>query len=259
MSTLRPLRSAQTTSPSPLHALPSAKGASRRARPLFPAISVQFRAEPPPPLQLSTPKVCIACAGMRLARIYADDAQEMLLAERLVGEARQRRARRMDQRERVITGVSACAYLAVAIAIALLVPDERHVAPVVVFGLLCGYALILQVRFEFGGYYASPEQLAFIPLLLIAPLPYVPLLFAAAGVLAAVPDITRNSWHSPSLAQHLLGLMGGARWSHRPRRLCARRLGQRLLRDLCRCLRSSFPDRRHVDVAQEPHARSPAP
>jgi HD-GYP domain-containing protein (c-di-GMP phosphodiesterase class II) len=101
----------------------------------------------------------------------------------------------MDQRERVVTGVSACAYLAVAVAIAAFVPDERDVAPIVVLGLLLGYALILQVRFEFGGYYASPEQLAFIPLLLIAPLPYVPLLFAAAGVLAAVPDIARNSWH----------------------------------------------------------------
>jgi hypothetical protein len=132
---------------------------------------------------------------MRLARICADDARDMLVAERLVGEARQRRARKMDQRERVMTGVSACAYLAVAVAIAAFVPDERHVEPVVALGLLLGYALILQVRFEFGGYYASPEQLAFIPLLLIAPLPYVPLLFAGAGVLAAVPDIVRNSWH----------------------------------------------------------------
>ena len=74
----------------------------------------------------------------------------MLLAERLVGEARQRRARKMDQRERVVTGVSACAYLAVAVAIAAFVPDERHVEPAVVLGLLLGYALILQVRFEFG-------------------------------------------------------------------------------------------------------------
>ena len=101
----------------------------------------------------------------------------------------------MDERERLVTGISACAYLVVAVAIALLVPDERHVDPLVVLCLLVGYALILQVRFEFGGYYASPEQLAFVPLLLLAPLPYVPLLFAAAGVLAAIPDIVRNSWH----------------------------------------------------------------
>jgi hypothetical protein len=141
---------------------------------VFPAIYVQLRAEAARPVELQHPKVCIACARMRLARICADDARDMLVAERLVGEARQRRARKMDQRERVMTGVSACAYLAVAVAIAAFVPDERHVEPVVALGLLLGYALILQVRFEFGGYYASPEQLAFIPLLLIAPLPYVP-------------------------------------------------------------------------------------
>ena len=119
----------------------------------------------------------------------------MLLAERLVGEARQRRARKMDQRERVVTGVSVCAYLAVAVAIAAFVPDERHVEPAVVLGLLLGYALILQVRFEFGGYYASPEQLAFIPLLLIAPLPYVPAAVCSGRCPCRRACIARDSWH----------------------------------------------------------------
>ncbi len=77
--------------------------------------------------------------------------------------------------------------------------------------------LMLQVRFEFGGYYASPEQLAFVPLLLIAPLPYVPLLFAAAGVLAAVPDIARNSWHRERWLDTFRGLVGGSRRSRCPR------------------------------------------
>ena len=86
-------------------------------------------------------------------------------------------------------------FLAVALAIALIVPDQRHVDPFITLGLVVGYALILQVRFEFGGYYASPEQLAFVPLLLLGPLHLVPLLFACVGVLAAVPDIARNSWH----------------------------------------------------------------
>jgi len=101
----------------------------------------------------------------------------------------------MDRRERTVTCVSAFAYLAVAVAIAVLVPDERHVDPLVTLGLLLGYALILQVRFEFGGYYASPEQLAFVPLLLLGPLPLVPLHVAAAGVLSHLPDIARSSWH----------------------------------------------------------------
>ena len=43
----------------------------------------------------------------------------MVLAEQLVGEARQRRARELDRRESRVTGLSALLYLAVAVAIAL--------------------------------------------------------------------------------------------------------------------------------------------
>src|SRR5687768_5816684 len=119
----------------------------------------------------------------------------MLLAERLVGEARARRARRMERRERLATSASALLFLAAAAAIAVVVPDERSVDPAVTLGLLLGYAIALHVRFEFAGYYGSPEQLVFIPLLLLGPLPFVPLLVAAAGILSLVPDILRNSWH----------------------------------------------------------------
>jgi HD-GYP domain-containing protein (c-di-GMP phosphodiesterase class II) len=93
------------------------------------------------------------------------------------------------------TSVSALLFLGAAAAIAILVPDERSVDPAVTIGLLLGYALALHVRFEFAGYYGSPEQLVFIPLLLLGPLPLVPLLVATAGVLALVPDILRNNWH----------------------------------------------------------------
>jgi hypothetical protein len=120
---------------------------------------------------------------------------EMPPTEQLVGEARQRRAHQMAGRERTVTRVSAVAFLAVALAMALLLPQERHVSPALTIGLLLGYALILQVRFEFGGYYASPEHLAFIPLLLLGPLPYVPLIVASAGILSMLPDFVRGSWH----------------------------------------------------------------
>ena len=119
----------------------------------------------------------------------------MLLAERMVGEARARRARRMERRERLATSASALLFLAAAAAIAVVVPDERSFDPAVTLGLLLGYAIALHVRFEFAGYYGSPEQLVFIPLLLLGPLPFVPLLVAAAAILSLVPDILRNSWH----------------------------------------------------------------
>ena len=127
----------------------------------------------------------------------ADPAEHlfMLLAEQLVGEARERRARAMASRERAVTSLSAAFFVAAAIACALVLPDERHVDPLVTLGLLAGYVLVLRIRFEYSGFYASPEQLAFVPLLLLAPLPYVPLLVAVAGVLSMLPDVREGTWH----------------------------------------------------------------
>jgi HD-GYP domain-containing protein (c-di-GMP phosphodiesterase class II) len=113
----------------------------------------------------------------------------------MVGEARERRARRLESRERIATGVSAFLFLVAATAIAVLVPDERSVDPTLTLCLLAGYAVALHVRFEFAGYYGSPEQLVFIPLLLLGPLPYVPLLVAAAAMLSLLPDVLRSTWH----------------------------------------------------------------
>ena len=118
----------------------------------------------------------------------------MLLAEQLVGEARARRARSMDARERAVVAVFAALYCVGAVLIALLVPSERDVSPLLIAGLLLGHAAVSQVRFEFGMGFVVPEQLVVIPMLLLCPLPYVPVLIAAAGALGLVPDFIRGSW-----------------------------------------------------------------
>ena len=118
----------------------------------------------------------------------------MLLAEQLVGEARARRARSMDARERAVVAAFAASYCVAAVGIALLLPSERDVSPLLVAGLLLGHAAVSQVRFEFGGGFVVPEQLVIVPMLLLLPLPYVPILIAAAGALALVPDFIRGSW-----------------------------------------------------------------
>ena len=109
----------------------------------------------------------------------------MLLAERLVGEARSRRARKMAPRERVVLRVSAALFVISAVIIALTVPNERSVEPLVVIGLVVGYVLAERVRFEFGGTYGTAEQLLLVPLFLLAPLPLVPLIVALAIGLGA--------------------------------------------------------------------------
>jgi HD-GYP domain-containing protein (c-di-GMP phosphodiesterase class II) len=118
----------------------------------------------------------------------------MLLAEQLVGEARARRARSMDARERAVVAAFAALYCVAALLIALLVPSERDVDVAVVGALLIGHAAVSRVRFEFGGGYVVPEQLVIVPMLLLGPLPFVPILIAAAGALALVPDFVRGSW-----------------------------------------------------------------
>jgi HD domain len=120
-------------------------------------------------------------------------------SEELVGEARARRPRRMSPRERTVVGLSAGAFLAVAGVLAIALPSERTIDPVLLLGLVLGYALISRVRFEFGTWFVVPEGLIFVPLVLMAPLPYVPLLVGLAGVLTIVPELLNGTLHRERL------------------------------------------------------------
>ncbi|MEX1141715.1 MAG: HD-GYP domain-containing protein [Thermoleophilaceae bacterium] len=119
----------------------------------------------------------------------------MLVAEQLVGDARERRRRRMSRRERIVNAISAAAFVAVAVAIAVVLPVQREADPVLIAGLVAGYAIVSRVRFEFGSTYVTPEQLAFIPTLLLIPLPMVPAVVIVAALLAQLPDFLDGSWH----------------------------------------------------------------
>jgi len=101
----------------------------------------------------------------------------------------------MSRRERVVNAVSATVFMAVVAAIALALPNERSADPLLVAGLIAGYAIVSRVRFEFGATYVTPEQLAFIPTLLLLPLPMVPVVVVTAALLAQVPDFLDGSWH----------------------------------------------------------------
>jgi HD-GYP domain-containing protein (c-di-GMP phosphodiesterase class II) len=116
-------------------------------------------------------------------------------SEQLVGEARERRKQQMDVRERVVDTVSALLFLAVATVIAVFVGSERDTDLALIVCLVIGYAVVSRVRFEYGDLYLSPEELVFIPLLLLTPLNLVPLLAAVAAVLATLPEYVRGDWH----------------------------------------------------------------
>ena len=119
----------------------------------------------------------------------------MLLAEQLVGEARVRHARRMPKHEAIVRGISAGMFLLVAAILASVLPSEREADPLLALGLVGGYALVSRVRFEFGDLYVVPEQLVFVAMLALAPLPLIPLMVAAGAVLGVMPDFLRGLWH----------------------------------------------------------------
>jgi HD domain len=123
------------------------------------------------------------------------DDGEVMLAEQLVGEARARHPRGMNARERRVLGISAGLFLLAAVAIAAFLPSERDFQPLLLVGLVAGYALISRVRFEVGNWFVVPEPLVFVPLVLLAPLPLVPLLVALASVLSVLPELLNGSWH----------------------------------------------------------------
>ncbi|MEA2420425.1 MAG: hypothetical protein QOE60_2631 [Thermoleophilaceae bacterium] len=117
-----------------------------------------------------------------------------MASEQLVGEARERRTRTMESRERLVIAGFAAGYVAIALAIALLLPSERDPSVWLVLGLVVGHALVCRVRFEFAGGYVVPEQLVLVPLMLLGPLNLVPILIAISGSLALIPDMARGSW-----------------------------------------------------------------
>ena len=118
-----------------------------------------------------------------------------MLAEQLVGEARARRPQGMNHREREVLGVSAALFLLVAVGLAVFLPSERHPDPLLIAALVAGHALVSRVRFEFGNGYVAPEQLTLVPLVLLTPLPFVPLLAALSAVLSVIPDVIEGHWH----------------------------------------------------------------
>lgn len=112
----------------------------------------------------------------------------------------------MAPRERLVLSVSAVAFLAVAVLIAGVVPDERNGSAALAIGLTLGYVLIERVRFEFGGGYGTAEQLMLVPILLLGPLPYVPLMVAVANAVAMLPDVFEGRWHRERLTGRIADL-----------------------------------------------------
>ena len=141
-------------------------------------------------------------------------------AQRVIEERRARRLSRLASRDRATLIVSAALFVAVAGAMAVLIPSERSPSLFAVTLLVVLYAVTFRCEFEVGTGVAVPTQLFLVPMLFLLPTGWVPLAVAAGIMLGSFVSYTRgelglgrvfvrvvNAWHAVGPAL-VLGLAG---------------------------------------------------
>jgi HD-GYP domain-containing protein (c-di-GMP phosphodiesterase class II) len=107
-------------------------------------------------------------------------------------------------RELAAEAATAGAFLAVAVALAVLVPAERDFDLPLAATLVATYVLLARVHFPIGYGFTIPTQLVLVPMLFLVPLGAVPLLVAAGMVLGGVPEYVSGDRH-PTRALAAIG------------------------------------------------------
>jgi HD-GYP domain-containing protein (c-di-GMP phosphodiesterase class II) len=112
--------------------------------------------------------------------------------ERDLLAARERLRRTLAGREWTIRGTLAAAFAVSAVALALAGRTDRHPAWWAYPAAVAAYAAVSSIRIELGSTVALPTELVLVPMLFTLPPQFVPLLVAAAMLVAAIPDVWRR-------------------------------------------------------------------
>src|SRR4051794_26209102 len=163
--------------------------------------------------------------------------------ERLLEASLARRGQVLDRRERLANVGFSTGFLVSAGLLAALAAPARGLSVPLAVAFVAALALMARIEFSLGAVYAVPTQIVFVPMLLLLPTPYVPLLVAAAFVLSSVVHALRggaalsrsalavpDAWFSlgPALVLVAFGAQE-PQWSHWPAYVAA--LGAQLLFD----------------------------
>src|SRR5262245_38688529 len=100
--------------------------------------------------------------------------------ERLIEEVRARREQALPARERTGEGAFALAFVLGAVALAVLAGSREDLHLPLALAFAVAYVVVSQVPFALGDGLAVPTQLIFVPMLLLLPTEYVPLIVGAA-------------------------------------------------------------------------------
>ena len=140
--------------------------------------------------------------------------------ERLFAQGRERAALPAYGRERAVEVGTAIAFLATAVAMALLIPSSRPLDLSTLAILVAAYAIVCQAQFDVADGYTVPTQLVLVPMLFLLPTPAVPLIVSLSWALGRIFDyasgrtsvyrafhVFGDCWHAvgPALVLVLLG------------------------------------------------------
>jgi putative nucleotidyltransferase with HDIG domain len=119
--------------------------------------------------------------------------------ERRIEESRERRRRKQDRPERLGMLLFNGGFIAGAVALALLAEPARAFSPLLALAFVVSLVLASRIECSVGVRTSVPTQLVFVPMLLLLPTPYVPLL-VAAGLVASSALETFRAEMSPGRA-----------------------------------------------------------
>jgi HD-GYP domain-containing protein (c-di-GMP phosphodiesterase class II) len=130
-------------------------------------------------------------------------------ADALIERSRERVLTPLGDRDRLASLLIGGSFLAVSVALAVVVDSSREVGISTVLVFVVSYALATRVDFEIGTGSAVPTQLLLVPMLALLPVQYVPLCVLAGLLLGGLPEYVRgrvpidrsvlrfvNSWHA---------------------------------------------------------------
>jgi HD-GYP domain-containing protein (c-di-GMP phosphodiesterase class II) len=130
-------------------------------------------------------------------------------ADALIERARERASTPLGDRDRLASLLLGGSFLAVSVALAVVVNSSREAGISTVLVFVVSYAVASRVDFEIGTGSAVPTQLVLVPMLALLPVQYVPLCVLAGLLLGGLPEYVRgrvpldrsvlrfvNSWHA---------------------------------------------------------------
>ena len=117
----------------------------------------------------------------------------------LLRSGRPRTAMALERREALPEALAGALFLAAALGLALGFDAERewHAGQAVV--LVALFAVASRVELDVGAGYTIPTQLVFVPMLLLLPTPWVPLLVCAGWAAGRLPAVARGGIHPSRL------------------------------------------------------------